>query len=135
MGQESDNLREQIERRLGRTIWPTAYAAMGVCAAILSYFTIFSQAIQGCQKTTSNSKSRNISLHFEKDGEVIKNVEVISPESFSNIQDDKNGFFKVEASDTLPDKIYIRYLVQGDSGIKEDEAFSTDSSNYIIYIK
>ena len=46
MGQESDNLREQIERRLGRTIWPTAYGAMGVCAAILSYFTIFSSIWQ-----------------------------------------------------------------------------------------
>lgn len=129
MNQET--LLDKWKRAFDNTIWSLMFYIVVGFGAIIGVVKSCNEFIDNPFSQSTN-KMIKVNLSFEKDGKFVKGVNILTPKYFKKTE---NGNFEGLTEKPLPEKIYIKYYTDGATETKEDEAFSTDSSNYIIYIK
>ncbi len=129
MSQET--LLDKWKRAFDNTIWSLLFSVIVGLGTIIGAVKICNEFIYNPFRQGTNETVK-VNLSFEKDGKFVKGVTILTPKYFKKTG---NGSFEGLTEKPLPEKIYIKYYTDGATETKEDEAFSTDSSNYIIYIK
>jgi hypothetical protein len=80
----------------------------------------------------SSFNQQIVKLHFEENGELIKGIEILSPNYLRNIQENNEGEFNLE--DTLSDRTIIKYRKKSDLIIKTLPIYR-EGNNYVVYIE
>jgi hypothetical protein len=129
MSQET--LLSRWKRAFENTIWAPIFSLIIGLGSIWGVFKSCKEDIPNILNTQQD-KSVRINLVFEKDGKLIKGINITSPQYF---KETKDGSFEGFVPKPLPEKIYLKYYMKPDTTAKEDEAFPIDSTNYLINIQ
>jgi hypothetical protein len=73
-----------------------------------------------------------VKLHFEENGELIKGIEILSPNYLRDIKENNNGEFDLK--DTLIERTIIKFRKKSDLIIKT-LPIDHEGNNYVVYIE
>jgi hypothetical protein len=80
----------------------------------------------------SNLNQQIVKLHFEENGELIKGIEILSPNYLRDIKENNDGEFDLK--DTLIERTIIKFRKKSDLIIKT-LPIDHEGNNYVVYIE